>query len=122
MGTTDPLYQLVELWREGKVRQIILMDHRAARTFPDDAPLEWPWSILVEDQRDEEGYEHEHLSRMPMSGKTPDEAATKALRWSTDAKYRERVNRNHDRAMAHATQERIERRMKEKADAQPDGR
>lgn len=115
MPTSDPLYALVDLWREGKVRQVILMDHRTARTFPDDKPLEWPWSILVEDQRDEAGYEREHLSRMAMNGKTPDHAAARALRWATDPKYRKAVNRKHDRAMAKATAEAVERLLKEKA-------
>jgi len=90
---TDPLYALVDCWRRGEVRQIILMDHRTARVHGTGEPLRWPWSIIVEAHRTDGGYEDPYLSRYAMSGATPRHAARRALRWTRDAGYRDAVIR-----------------------------
>lgn len=91
MPTSDPLYRLVDLWREGKLKQVMLMDQRDARTMAGE-PLAWPWSIMVEGQTND-------LTYMALNGKTPRHAARRSLRWATDPKYRKAVIEKHRREL-----------------------
>ena len=91
---TDPLYRLVDLWRDGTLKQVILNDQRAACTT-DGKPLEWPWSILVE------GQEEDDLTYTAMNGKTPRHAARRMLRFATDPKYRKSIIEKHRREIAY---------------------